>query len=63
MKHLIVNRTSPKGEPFVGTCAACGKAGLTLKATIEDDDCPNQRGLTREQALIEAIEGDEQDRH
>ena len=61
MKHLLVNRTSPKGEPFVGTCAACGKQGLTLEATRDDDDCPNQRGMTKEQALIEAIEGDEQD--
>lgn len=52
--HLIVNRTSPKGTPFRGTCAACGKQGLTIEATMSDE-CENQRGLTQEQALIEAI--------
>jgi len=54
MRHPLVNRTSPKGQPFVGTCAACGKTGLTFKA-MNEDDCPNQRGLTNEQALIEAV--------
>ena len=59
MKHPIVNRTSPtgKGKPFIGTCAACGKRGLTRKMIEEDDDCPNQRRMTNEQALLEAIEG------
>jgi len=58
MKHPLINRTSPtgKGQPFVGTCAACGKRGLTPKM-IEEDDCPNPQGMTREQALLEAIEG------
>lgn len=54
--HLLVNRTSPKGQPFVGTCAACGKAGLTF-ATV-NEDCENQRGMTPEQALLEAVNGD-----
>jgi hypothetical protein len=59
MKHLLINRTSPKGTPFVGTCAACGKPGLTLDDAAMDEECPNQRGLTRETALLEAIEQEE----
>lgn len=54
MAHLLVNRTSPKGQPFVGTCAACGKTGITF-ATMRED-CENVRGLTQEQAVIEAVE-------
>ncbi len=54
MAHALINRTSPKGQPFVGTCAACGKTGLTF-ANMKDE-CENQRGLTQEQALLEAIE-------
>lgn len=53
--HPLVNRTSAKGQPFIGTCAACGKTGLSLK-DVQNDYCPNQRGLTREDALIEAID-------
>jgi hypothetical protein len=60
MRHPLVNRTSPTGpgKPFVGTCAACGKQGLT-RENMFSDECPNQRGMTNEQALIEAIEGDD----
>lgn len=54
MKHPLINRTSPKGTPFVGTCAACGKTGLRLSAMGED--CENVRGMTQESALLEAIE-------
>lgn len=52
MKHVI-ERTSPKGLKFVGTCRLCGATGLTLADS--DDDCANVRGLTEDQALIEAI--------
>lgn len=55
MKHPLVNRTSPKGTPFVGTCAACGKSGLT-SAQAREDECENVRGMTNEQALLEAID-------
>lgn len=55
MKHPLVNRTSPKGTPFVGTCAGCGKTGITFDR-ISSEDCENVRELTREQALMEAIE-------
>lgn len=54
MKHPLINRTSPKGGPFIGTCAACGKRGIT---NLMEDGCENVRGLTQEQALHEAIEG------
>lgn len=51
--HPLVNRTSPKGMSFVGTCAACGKRGLTFKDLKED--CPNQRAMTFEAALVEGV--------
>ena len=57
MRHSLINRTSPKGQPFIGTCAACGKQGLTFK-TMNEEGCPNQRNMTNEEALLEAINGD-----
>jgi len=53
-KHHI-NRTSPKGQNFVGTCYLCGKANLTAKDALED--CENLRCLSAEEALIEAVTG------
>lgn len=50
-----LNRTSPKGGPFIGTCALCGKAGLTLDNMR--DECENQRALTQDEAVIEAVLG------
>lgn len=50
-----INRTSPKGQPFVGTCALCGRAGLTF-ADMRTE-CENPRGLSPDEALIEAIKG------
>jgi hypothetical protein len=57
MKHPLVNRTSPKGQPFLGTCAACGKRDITFEA-LSRDDCENVRGVTYEQAVVEAVKGD-----
>lgn len=56
----VVERTSPKGpgQPFIGTCRLCGAAGLTLAAALQR--CPNPRGLTQDEALIEAIDGREE---
>ena len=54
MKHSI-ERTSPKGEKFVGTCSLCGRQGLTILQS--QDDCENLRGLTEDQALVEAVKG------
>lgn len=53
-KHSV-ERTSPKGQPFIGTCRLCGKQGLTL-ATAMSGDCDNQRGLSSDEALLEAID-------
>jgi len=58
MKHPVVNRTSPMGKPFVGTCAACGKQGITSKDFFADE-CENPRNLSAEQALLEAITSNE----
>lgn len=49
-----MERTSPKGQAFVGTCSLCGRTGLTLENMT--DECENQRGLSEDDALIEAIE-------
>jgi len=56
MKHPLVNRTSPIGTDFVGTCASCGKEGLTFEV-MATEECSNPLGMTNETALIQAIEG------
>lgn len=48
-----LERTSAKGQPFVGTCTLCGTRGLTVKAMSEE--CENVRGLSQSEALVEAI--------
>lgn len=55
-KHAL-RRTSSKGGPFYGVCTQCGQSGLSL-ADMAIEECPNQRGITEGEALIEAIEGD-----
>jgi hypothetical protein len=52
-----IHRTSPTGpgQKFVGTCSLCGRTGLTFANMGEP--CWNQRGLTQDEALLEAIEG------
>jgi hypothetical protein len=51
-----IERTSPKGpgQPFIGTCRLCGKTGLPAIAALEP--CENIRGLTQDEALLEAID-------
>lgn len=61
MKHPLVNRTSPKGTPFIGTCAACGKTGITSDM-FHNEECKNIRGMTQEEALVEAIKGFENEK-
>lgn len=53
--HLI-ERTSPKGtgQRFEGTCSLCGTAGLSFSNM--NDYCPNQRGLTDDEAVLEAVD-------
>lgn len=55
-----IERTTPKGpgHKFVGTCVLCGERGLVASDALKE--CPNQRGLTQEEALIEAIKGPSQ---
>ena len=48
-------RTSPKGGTFVGRCVKCGKTDLTTKQMFEP--CANPAGQTREQSLVAAITG------
>lgn len=57
MQYHVVERTSPKGpgSPFIGTCSLCGKTGLTAAAALQR--CENVRGLTRDEAVMEAITG------
>ena len=54
MKHVI-ERTSLKGPgmSFIGTCTLCGQKELPMSAAFED--CPNVRGLTKDQALLELL--------
>lgn len=54
MRHHI-ERTSPKGGPFLGTCRLCGKPNLPMSAVHED--CENARELTAEEALVESVLG------
>lgn len=56
MKHHV-ERTSPKGGPFLGVCILCGKRDLPASAALED--CENFRGLTTEEAMIESITGEQ----
>jgi hypothetical protein len=51
-----VNRTSPKGQPFIGTCMKCGKTGLTLADSMREE-CENPSRMTDDESLVAAIEG------
>lgn len=54
MAHAL-ERTSPKGQKFVGYCTKCGKENLSLASMPEP--CPADRLDSDEAALIRAIEG------
>ncbi|MHC4648246.1 MAG: hypothetical protein ACYTBJ_22530 [Planctomycetota bacterium] len=58
MKHAL-ERTSPFGGPFVGTCILCGKEGVTLKGSTEQ--CPNPDKVPEDTALLLAIQGPTED--
>lgn len=58
MTTHALERTNPFGERFIGRCRLCGKEGLTSGAALEP--CDNPRGLNQAEALIEAIEGDDE---
>ena len=50
-----IERTSPKGERFVGICVLCGEEGLRLADAMLP--CPNPTGATEEATLVSAVEG------
>jgi hypothetical protein len=54
--HLL-ERTSPKGEDFIGTCQLCGKTGLRANAIFKF--CENPGRVPSDEAVLIAIEGDE----
>lgn len=58
MIYHAIERTSPKGpgSKFIGTCRLCGTPNLPADAALLE--CPNQRGLTADEALIETIDSD-----
>lgn len=53
-RHSL-ERTSPKGQSFVGTCTLCGIPNLTLSDM--NSECENVRGLSDAEALVEAVTG------
>lgn len=53
--HALV-RTSPYGKLFLGTCIQCGAKNLPMGAALEP--CPNQRGMSQDEALMEVMERD-----
>jgi hypothetical protein len=54
MNHVI-ERTSPKGQKFVGTCILCGIAGLVMSDSLAQ--CTNPEGISQTEALLLAIDG------
>jgi len=57
MAHSL-ERTSPKGGPFIGTCTKCGLRDIPLARMQEP--CANPANLSDDDALIIAIEGDDE---
>jgi uncharacterized OB-fold protein len=45
-----LERTSPKGGPFFGTCLQCGRSNLPISAYREK--CENVSRLSEEEALL-----------
>lgn len=59
--YHAIERTSPKGTPFVGTCRLCGIPNLPAEAARLE--CENPRGLTNDESLIETIVGERHGHH
>lgn len=49
-----LERTSPYGGPFYGTCRLCGQKNLPMMAVSEK--CSNPRQLSEDEDLLEAID-------
>lgn len=58
-KTHCIERTSPKGGPFLGTCRLCGQPGLIMADALKW--CPNPVNKTDNQALLDAISGNTDD--
>ena len=52
-RHHVIERTSPKGGPFLGTCLLCG--ARELRAQDAGRECPNPTGTMEHEALGLAI--------
>lgn len=60
VKHYhVLERTSPKGpgQKFIGVCTRCGEKDLPMSAVHQE--CANIRGVSDDDALVEAISPDE----
>lgn len=55
MQCHSLERTSPKGQDFRGTCKLCGLTNLTIGEC--QNYCENWRGLSNEEAILEAVIG------
>lgn len=53
MGHAV-ERTSPKGGPFLGTCTKCGQVNLGMDAPLHP--CPMDHVVSDEQALLAALD-------
>lgn len=53
MSHAV-ERTSPYGRPFVGTCSKCGEPILGMSAALLP--CPMDGVVSDEQALLDMID-------
>jgi hypothetical protein len=58
--HLL-DRTSPEGEKFVGTCRQCGKSGLKINDVISDI-CQNPLGTSYDAGLLDAMQNPKEKR-
>ena len=59
MQYHSLRRTSPKGGPSINVCVLCGEEELVPSDVFTP--CPNQRGLTQTEALVEAVTGKPKD--
>jgi len=48
-----LERTSPKGQSFIGYCTKCGKRDLPMSAVQED--CPADGVVSDAQALVDIL--------
>lgn len=55
MSNHALERTSPKGGPFFGTCMKCGATNLPMSAVALP--CSNPANLSNDETVILAIEG------